>query len=244
MTTHLFSEKIEMARALTRNVLAEALKFRLSVDINTYVTDRAVTEPAGLEGELSAAYAIRGVGIRANRDNSRSPNDFINKDSPLDPEDAVAEMQNFPFHAASCAYLFTVLEIYGNDLALCVVGAPPARGDWHSSASERLKFSVVADVTNAKTRIAGVFGRTKEEIDDHFLASICELKKTRNAIIHEAHRRPNFEDFFETVLSMICQVHFLALPGDQEIIIYPWPDFNNEYLPTPNTEGVYRRVKS
>ncbi|NMM29233.1 MAG: hypothetical protein HHJ12_18640 [Glaciimonas sp.] len=112
--------KSEKIKDLAQSFFHSALKLHVSFQCSEYLNDKAIVGWREFEDEISVNYPIKGVGITATRSNldmvDGEYGGFLHLEEPLSATSVTDELHGFPYEAAAAAYLFTALEVYGNDI--------------------------------------------------------------------------------------------------------------------------------
>jgi hypothetical protein len=110
-----FEEVRRHLRANTERALNNLIQFKVSYDVSALIRERGLEKSRELEDRIH--NAIRAVGVLATRDEFLGSDGgaFLKYDQPLSPDVASPLLEDFPYAAAAAAYIFTLLEGYGNE---------------------------------------------------------------------------------------------------------------------------------
>jgi hypothetical protein len=224
-----------LIQELTTTALYRLLTFHVSFSSLAYVHDQATDNWRELEEELHQGYPIRGAGILATRRNLRiidaNYGGFLHTDEDLYPSEVPAELQAFPYDAASAAYAFTLLEGYGDDV-LDIVNpeARKRRQAWHHAVYGDADLRVPAQLAKAKKGFANAFGKNPKNVPRYTIARLVKIKAERNQFMHEGTSGIRFSEFYGMVLATVASVYFLVLPSESSLSAYPYEDYHNKFL--------------
>jgi hypothetical protein len=237
------AEKAEI-RERTETVLEALLRFKVSYDLRRHMGDKTISEWSDYAASLHNSYPITGTGIRTTpailTAETRDLSQFIIEEVGLSPETAVEEFDAFPMAAASAAYVFSLLEDYGNTVALLI--DPTSVGDrqaWHRKV--RGDPAVRPEVHRAREGFAEAFGAAPRKVRTRPVKRLMRMKLQRNAYAHDLETYLDFEDFFNSVVVVLCQIAYLASPTQPEISVYPFEDFDEQFGPDTPLASRRRR---
>jgi hypothetical protein len=77
----------------------------------------------------------------------------------------------------------------------------------------------------ARAGLAIPFKVATHDVPPIALVRLVELKKVRNAFMHEGKAKVDFEAFFANVVALVCHLHFMCVPTDVRIRAFPFHDF-------------------
>ena len=218
----------------TENVLRVLLSFHVSFSSATFVHDQAVRNYRDFEELISQDYPIKGIGVKATSSNLEKVDSdaggFLHTEEPLFPGDVPAELQSFPFHAASAAYAFTLLEGYGDDiLSIVNPGYLKERQAWHHGVYGDLVVSDPVNLEKGQKGFAKPFNVDPAIIPKFAVKRLVSIKKARNTFMHEGHAGIDFKEFFGAVVGTVAFLHFLVLPDGEELSVYPYEDLTGNW---------------
>jgi hypothetical protein len=224
-------EKAEI-RERTEAVLTALLRFKVSYDLRHHMGDKTNSEWNDYARSLHNRYPITGTGIRTSpailKVRDRDLSQFIIDEVSLAPEVAVEEFDAFPMAAASAAYVFSLLEDYGNSVALLIDPASVgARQAWHRKVWG--DPTVSTEVRKAREGFAHAFGAAPRKVKIRPVKRLMRLKLQRNGYAHDLDTYLDLDEFFKSVLVVLCQIAYLALPTQPEISVYPFEDLNAQF---------------
>jgi hypothetical protein len=239
-------KQLKLVRKLTRDIVRRLLEFETSWQINRYLNrEMGQWRYEELEAELHNTYPVRGLGIRATRGNIGRARalrgGFLVEDVLLAPEDAVGEIWRFPLDAASCSYAFAILEAHGNELADAMGGSRQAN-DWHRAVPASLDPQNRNQVSGSRAQLAQALGIPRARITLRLMERIAALKELRNRIVHEGEFQAAFDVALGEMLGVACELHFTCIPGDLEVVVYPWTDYGNDFHPQHDRAVHFRRA--
>lgn len=219
----------------TRSTLRTLLTFHVSFSSLEYIHQDAVNNWRELEERLHINYPIKGVGIKATRTNLGEINEydggFLYAAEDLLPEEITSELQSFPYRAASAAYAFTILEMFGDEIAQIVnPREQKSPRSWHIDVSGKANLSVKTELENARKAFATPFLVPHDDVLPYSVQRLVAIKAIRNKIMHEAISSVDFEQFFAYVLSTVLTIYFLVLPTQLKLSVYPYADHENKFV--------------
>lgn len=221
-------------REKTDEVLQTLLRFHVSYSGARYIHEEATVNWRDLEDRLHNDYPIRGVGIKATRNNLKVINaefdGFLHQDEDLYPGEVPSELQSFPYQAASAAYAFTLLEGYGDDLVSIVnPGYLKVRQAWHHAVYGDANLRDIGQLAKAKEGLAKPFMCKANKVPKYVVQRLVEIKSVRNEFMHEGSSDIDFDDFFGAVVGTVAFLHFMVLPSENEITLYPYYDYHEKW---------------
>lgn len=230
----LTKKQVEAIHELTQSTLHLQLSFRVSFRAADYLHEDARVNWRELRDRLHNGYPVKGVGLKATPANLKRLDEedggFLHLDEDLNPEDASDELPSFPYEAASAAYAFTLLEGYGNDLAEIVnPGYVERRKAWHHAVYGDADLTKTGDLQKAKAGFTKPFSRKAADAKRYAVQRLVDLKRERNAFMHDAEANIDFEDFHGKILGTIAALHFLVLPSEKELSAYPYFDYHGKW---------------
>ncbi len=230
----LTNHQISAVRDLTQSALASQLSFRVAFRAADYLHNDARVNWRDFRDRLHTGYPVKGVGIKATPSNLEAFDEddggFLHLEEDLNPEDASDELPSFPYQAASAAYSFTLLEGYGNDLADIVnPGYVAGRRAWHHGVYGDADLKDPTQLEKAKEGFTKPFNRAASEAKNYAVQRLVNLKRHRNAFMHDAEEGVDFQEFHGMVLGTIAALHFLVIPTEKQLSVYPYFDYHGKW---------------
>ncbi|MGE8492000.1 hypothetical protein [Comamonas sp.] len=221
-------------RYLTQSALASQLSFRVAFQAADYLHNDARENWRDFLDRLHTGYPVKGVGIKAMPSNLKAfdadDGGFLHLEEDLNPEDASSELLSFPYQAASAAYSFTLLEGYGNDLADIVnPGYIAGRRAWHHGVHGDADLKDPTQLKKAKEGFTKPFNRAAPEVKNYTVQRLVSLKRDRNAFMHDAKVGVDFQKFHGMVMGTIAALHFLVIPTEKQLSVYPYFDYHAKW---------------
>ncbi|WP_062117323.1 hypothetical protein [Aureimonas sp. AU40] len=186
---------------------------------------------------LDDQIAIHGTGVLADRQNIlRRPNrwdddNFMPEDVPLGSHELGAYIDSFPLDAAGSSYVFTLLEVFGNDVAAIVSPGSISRNKaWHEDVKGFADLRDPNQVTTAQAAFGKHFGIAGPDVPEIAARRMVELKRIRNEFAHDGSGRVDFEGFLKDVVAIVCHIVFLTTDEDR-LSSYPWEDHMKQFDP-------------
>jgi hypothetical protein len=224
---------------LTISTLSQMLTFATTVNIQNYIIDRHATDFRGFEAEaaeLDDRVSIKGTGVLAKRNEITkqtpySEQDFFFNEVPLGAHELGAYINAFPLSAAAASYLFTLLEVFGNEVAALVnPGSIHKNKAWHEDVRGLADLRDTVQVETARKAFAKHFAADANDVPELAARRIVELKRARNEFSHEGTHWVDFEQFLHDTLAVVCHIAFLTTDEDR-ISVYPWEDHLDTFSP-------------
>ena len=198
---------------LTRNYLHQILTFATTVRIQKFILHKNETNFREFEEE--AAYlenheSIKGVGVVATRENITSmvpthEQDFFYDNIPLESYELGAHINSFPLQAASASYLFTLLEIFGNEVATLLNPSSIGRNKaWHEDVKGSTDLNDKVQVRKAQKAFARHLTAAVDKVPELAAYRIIKLKHARNKFAHKGGQAVQFDEFLHDTLAIIC----------------------------------------
>lgn len=230
----LTNKQISDVRELTQSALNTQLSFRVAFRALDYLHEDARVNWRRFRDQLHTGYPVKGVGIKATPSNLETLDEddggFLHLEEDLNPDDASDELPYFPYQAASAAYSFTLLEGYGNDLADIVnPGYVTWRRAWHHGVYGNADLKDPTQLKTAEKGFTKPFKCAASEAKNYAVQRLVSLKRDRNAFMHNAEEGVDFEEFHGKVLGTIAALHFLILPTEKELSVYPYFDYYDKW---------------
>lgn len=221
-------------KKISENFFNSALKLHVSMQCSKYLFDKAIINWREFESEISINYPIKGIGIIGTRMNMENPDSseggFLYTDEPLGGHEVTDELQGFPFETAAAAYLFTALEIFGDEISEILVGPKLRQYDsWHKFAGPNLDFSDKKSLASVAGKIAKIFNTPISAFSENFVSRLVLLKIQRNRFAHVGDEIEDFEQFFEDVILVALAIYFAVLPNEKKIKVYPYQDLERKF---------------
>ena len=221
---------------LTKSVLDRMLTFKTTVDIQNYVMNKTHADFREFEAEVSINNPIKGTGVLADRTNittgtSVYKKEFYHNNVDVGAHELGAYVGLFPFDDASASYIFTLLEVYGDDVVNVVnPGGVGGSRAWHQEIKDNYDFRDAVQKQKAREAFAKHFLADWNNVPEVAPLRMIALKKQRNAFAHQGNARINFEEFISDSLAMVCHIAFLTT-GVDRISSYPWEDYMDTLNP-------------
>ena len=232
----------------TTKTLNRMIKFYVAHKTMKYIHSQKTGDWENLEDELHNSYPIKGVRVRATKDNlnkfERDDGGFLEFEYPLSPDDVIDEINCYPIDAASASYLFMILEDYGDNIAKLVnpkykvieksrsckecgkvVASTSQRQSWHSGISGKLNPSK-SEIKKSTESMESVFSALSSDSNTELAVTrLAKLKFYRNAYAHEGKALIKFHDFFCEAVAIVLFLYFFLLPDAAEIKAYPFMEY-------------------
>lgn len=170
------SKVVGLAISTLRSILTIATTYK----IQRYVLEKTEAGFREFEEEISVRNDIKGIGVIAERDNMSARNFFFNKIN-LASYELGAYINSFPLKAATASYLFTILEVFGNEVAEVVNPGHINRNKaWHEDVKGFADMRDVVQVQKAREAFAKHFSVPMDDVPEIAARRIVDLKCKRN----------------------------------------------------------------
>jgi hypothetical protein len=224
---------------LTVSTLHQMLTFATTVSIQRHIINRHASDFRGFEAEaaeLTDRESIKGTGILATRDEIGKSlpvyeQDFFYNEVPLGAHELGAYISSFPLSAAAASYLFTLLEVFGDEVsALINPGSIDKNKAWHESVKGFADLRDVVQLKSAKDAFAKHFNASGSNVPELAARRMVALKRARNDFAHDGSQTMNYDQFLHDTLALVCHIAFLTTDTDR-ISVYPWEDHMDIFEP-------------
>ena len=218
----------------TDSVLRSLLRFHVSYSTAIFLHEDTVSNWRELEERLHQGYPIKGVGVKATRKNLKiidsEDGGFLHQEELLYPSEVPSELQSFPYEVTSSAYIFTLLEGYGDNL-LTIVNPTylKARQAWHHAVYGDAKLSDPRQLAKAKDGFSKPFNSSAAKVPLYAVQRLVAIKYSRNKFMHDGHTGIDFKEFFASVVATVVFLHFLTLPSENDLSVYPYYDYDEKW---------------
>lgn len=237
--THIDQATQQKVLRLTISTLHQMLTFATTVNIQKYIINRRVNDWREFEAEaafLEEQVRIKGTGVLAERDEitrdiPTTEQDFFYKDVLLAAHELSAYIGRFPLSAAAASYLFTLLEVFGDEVADLVKPDSIRKNKaWHEGVKGFFDLRDPKQVLKAREAFGEHFTATANDVPELAARRMVELKRVRNEFAHEGTQRVDFERFLHDTLAVVCHIAFLTT-NENRISVYPWEDHMDTFSP-------------
>lgn len=221
------------------SMLRKMLTFATTVGVQAYIIDRTATQFREFEAEaatLEDDTAIMGTGIIATPDELAAikpsyEQNFFHDNVPLGSHELGAYISLFPLKAAAASYVFTLLEVFGDDVASIVnPGSINRNKAWHEDIKGFADLKDPVQVMKAREAFAKHFAATADDVPEIAARRMVSLKGKRNDFAHEAASGINFNSYLRDALAVVCHITFLVTDLDR-LSVYPWEDHRGRFSP-------------
>lgn len=224
----------QVIHQLTVDTLRTMLKFHVSHKALKYIHDESTNNWRDLEDQLHNDYPIKGVGVKATKENLKTIDadfgGFLHLEEDLYPGEVPDELSGYPYDATSAAYLFTLLEGFGDDLVKLVnPGYLSERKAWHHGVYGDANMNDKNVKLKARSGFGKPFQRKPSGVPVYAVQRLVKIKADRNRFMHESNTFINFDEFFSAVIATVVFLHFFLLPNEVELSVYPYHDYNDKW---------------
>jgi hypothetical protein len=155
---------------------------------------------------------------------------YLITDEPIAPEDVVSLLGSFPFDATSSAFVFTILEQYG-DVVAGIVNPKFARdrSSWHRGIRGSATLSSAKEIGEAESAFIDAFCFNTKVISDEIVSSITRIKYERNVFAHEGQINMSFDEFYRRAISVICYIFLMLMPEGEILIVHHTDDLSGRF---------------
>lgn len=223
---------------LTISTLNEMLTFATTVNIQRHIIERTTRQFRSFEAKMAEleGYGLASTAIIAIRNTicQSSPlheEDFFKNDIPLGSHELGAYINQFPLDAAATSYLFTLLEVFGNNVAdLISPGGIDRNKAWHEDVKGFADLRDEVQIRKARGAFAKHFKASGDDVSNIAARRTVALKRGRNEFAHKGQQRVDFEQFLRDTLAVVCHILFLTT-DENRISVYPWEDHFEIFRP-------------
>ncbi|MGY2733632.1 hypothetical protein [Sphingomonas sp. UYP23] len=211
------------------------LEFKTVYDIQRNVIDRHSRDFREFEAE-TAEGTFAGAGVLATRKNilksaHRAEGSFYHDDVPLGSHEVGAHIRKFPLEAASASYVFTLVEVYGDEVSAIVQpGGINRNKAWHEDINGFADLRDRVQVETARAAFAKHFGAESADVPEQAARRMVDLKRIRNDFAHDGSGHVSFLSFLSDAIAVVCHIAFLVT-AETRISIYPWDDHEYRFDP-------------
>jgi hypothetical protein len=218
-------------KSLTTDAIKRLLELGVSHNLFAHVIDENRSDWRSLQDRLHVNYPIEGVGVFATKKNLEKTyaelGGFLHDEQPLAPEEIIYLLGTFPLHASSAVYAFTLLEEYGNGIVNIVnpgyLSRP--RSAWHHAVYRDGSLKGRSQIRKARKAFAAAFGKSERHVHEFAAKRLIAIKDARNQFVHEGYSEIDFSSFLAEVIGTVCYIHFLCVPSEKNLKVYPWSDY-------------------
>ena len=222
----------EKISKLTNEAIEKILEFVLAHRTMEFIYDETMNNWREFEDSISHGYPIKAAGIIATLDNldKLREGSFYHEDELVYPGEATDALNNIYLKQASAAYVFTILELYGDGVSnITQPGHLPDFRSWHNSIKGTINLSDNTALEAARKKFGEPFNINENSIPNFIIAYLVEIKNLRNKYMHKGHAAIDFEDFTKKALALICFIHLTLVPTDTSLALYPYEDYYEKY---------------
>lgn len=215
------------------------LTFATTVGVQAYVIGKSATQFREFEAEaatLENDTAIMGTGIIATPDELAAikpsyEQSFFHDDVPLGSHELGAYIDLFPLKAAAASHVFTLLEVFRDDVAGIVnPGSINRNKAWHEDIKGFADLRDPVQVTKAREAFAKHFAVTADDVPEIAARRMVSLKGKRNDFAHDGASSIDFRSYLRDALAVVCHITFLVTDLDR-LSVYPWEDHLDRFSP-------------
>jgi hypothetical protein len=217
---------LDIIKRYTRLTLERLLQFKLTHDLTRHQIQELRAHWRNVEISLHKDYPISDAGVVAQLKAGEAgiagldTDEFLITDEPIAPEDVVGLLGMFPLEAASCAYVFTMLEEYGDYLvSILNPDFQQERKSWHRDIHGGTKLGGAKKREKLEIAFAEPFGLTEYQIAHGIILNLMRIKRERNSFAHSGTMEMHFDEFFRLTVSIICYIYLMIVPNENEILI-------------------------
>lgn len=211
------------------------LDFKLEVDIQRYIAEKNAARFRDFEEEAAHSDAFSGAGILATAQDleTRRPLEegFFRTDVPLGAHEIGCYIGTFPIEAAAASYAFTVLEVFGDEIAGLVspIGLDRNKA-WHEDVKGFADMRDKVQVAKMRDAFGKHLGVTGSSVPEIAARRLVDVKQARNDFAHDAKARIDFDGYLEDILAIVCHIVFITT-DEERISVYPFEDHLETFQP-------------
>lgn len=236
-TTDRMVQRQILRLALTQ--LGSMLMLATTMKMQRYLIRRSTSGFRDFEAEVSELpdqRAIHGTGILATRTKIAIAkpsweDDFYLDEVPLGSHELGAYIDSFPLEAAGASYAFTLLEVFGDDVAALVgPGTLQSNKAWHEGIRGDAVLKDRNQMEACRKAFAKHFSADSADVPDLAVSRMVDLKRVRNEFAHAGSNRIDFKRYLHDVCAVVCHIVFLTTDEDR-VSVYPWEDHLDQFDP-------------
>ena len=225
-----YAERRAKIMALAIPALDSMLTLATTFRIQRHILEKTEGNFREFEAEAAVNLSIKGTGVIAKRDDV-CKQDFFLDNIGLGSYELAAYINSFPLEAAAASYLFTMLEVFGNDVAEVISHGHIARNKaWHEDIKGFADMRDSVQVQKAREAFARHFAASANGVPEVAARRIVKLKYERNRFAHDGSLQVSFDSFIRDTVAILCHIVFLTTDVDR-ISVYPWDDHNQIFAP-------------
>lgn len=227
-------QKVAIVR-IVKDAVKQVLRFQVAYDLTQYLSDKTHGQWVDLASALHNQYPLKGMGLIADTKALDCPDgelrgQVIFDEVDLAPETAIEQKDDYPLAAASLAYIFTILEIAGDEVAAVINGVPKkGRSSWHSRAYGDLDINDRAKVDAVRDAFSKDFKVPVKRWKRRSIARLVWLKAQRNAFAHERVTNVDYARSVDFTLMLLVQLASIADPNGGPLKVYPFEDYHGQF---------------
>lgn len=215
------------------------LTFATEVKIQEYLSRKNARNYREFEAEIAEKgddSLIKGMGVLATRAEiekslPRYEQDFFHDEVDVGAHELGAYVDTFPLAAASASHVFTLIEVFGNDVAEIIKSGGIAQNKaWHEDVRGFADLRDPVQLQKARAGFGKHFGAPASDVPEIAARRMVEIKKIRNDYSHEAKASVDFSNFLHDAVAIVCHIAFLTTNLDR-ISVYPWEDYLDTFKP-------------
>lgn len=221
---------------IVKDAVKQVLRFQVAYDLTRYLSDKTHGQWVDLASALHNQYPLKGMGLIADSKALDCPDgelrgEVIFDQVDLAPETAIEQKDDYPLDAASLAYIFTILEITGDEVAAVINGAPKKGWGkaWHSRAHGNLNTKNRAEIDAVRDEFAKIFSVPAKRWKRRSIERLVWLKAQRNAFAHERVINVDYNRSVDYTLMLLVQLASIADPNGDPLKIYPFEDYHGQF---------------
>lgn len=211
------------------------LRAAATLKVQSYLLGREAMDYRRFEAETAhlSQSELSGTGVIATRTKNKSL--ILEEDVPLANWELSDLIEGFPLHAAAASYLFTQLEVFGNDVIDLIEIDGRKDRSWHVGISGKADLTNPTEMAKCKEAFGSSFGVAGEKVPEDAIERLANLKRQRNEFAHQRFSRIDYRDFLNDTLSVVCHISFL-ITDRERISVYPFEDHEGRFSPQSRKE--------
>jgi hypothetical protein len=229
------SKRRREIESIVYGTIERLLTLKQTYDLTSYQLDKLILNWKEIEHTLHGSYPISDAGVIATLSAAEGveglqPDDFLITDEPAAPEDVVSALGAFPLEAACCAFVFTILERFGDDLvALINPRFSQQRKSWHRDIQGGSKVGGPSKERKLRIAFATPFKIRQSDISRQILLDLMTVKMQRNAFAHGGSMTLSLSEFFRRVMRVICFISLKVMPEEHILVVHRSGDYSGRF---------------
>lgn len=226
--------KCEVLALVTRHTIERLLDIKSIYEVTSLQIEKLRENWKAVEESLYINYAIRDAGVIAVLGTAGVEGfpgeDFLITDEPASPETLVEGIGRFPLEPATCAYVFTILENYGDNVVeLFNPDFAKERKAWHRDVRPGDRLGKGRKAREQLVGFCRPFEFDPDLVPEQPVVNLMLIKRERNSFAHDGEMKMRFQEFFRRTLEIICFIALRIDPDQVILIVHQTEDHSGRF---------------